>query len=172
MIVDAKKGNCFAETNVHYISNNIEDDFAHYFTYSFEKCCSDCNRLSICLSWTYIQESQTCQLKKTFRPNPTLEKGFVSGFKPSELFSLSITRGLMFTNVYNPIYDQLVNATTSPNSSEANFYNFLKSDLESQVDYLKFYFLFFFVFFNFRTSDLCTMFQRLIRSKYNFKHII
>lgn len=116
-IFSYESGNCFVESNVNYESTNADDDFAHYFTYSFEKCCSDCNRLSICLSWTFEQEGQICTLKRAFRPNPTLVKRFISGFKPSELFSLSITRGLQFLNVnsfnFNTMQLAMVNVANS-----------------------------------------------------------
>ena len=93
-------GNCFVETNVLYASlTPHDDDFAQYYAHSLDKCCSDCNRLAICLSWSFSLVNQTCTLKRGFRSSPTLARDYVSGFKPFELFSLSIARGLEFVNL-------------------------------------------------------------------------
>lgn len=127
-------GNCFVEANVLYASASLDDDFAHYYTHSFEKCCSDCNRLAICLSWTYSLDNQTCTLKRAFRSAPTLLARFVSGFKPNELYSLSIARGLEFVNLdtdsrldkFALMAINLPNSTVSIN---------VKSYIEAQVTY-------------------------------------
>jgi hypothetical protein len=128
-----ESGTCFVETNINYMSNQ-DDTIAEYFTYSFEKCCSDCNRLSGCLSWTYEQEAQMCTLKKSFRPSPSLVRGFTSGFKPNDLFSLSISRGLEFLNVTNPVYEQLSSSHNASNANSSTFYEYVKSYLEYQVN--------------------------------------
>lgn len=125
-------GTCFVETNVMYVSATHADDFAQYFSHSFEKCCSDCNRLAICLSWSYSVENQTCTLKRAFRAMPTLTRDYISGFKPNELYSLSIARGLEFVNLDTDprINPYTLMAINYPNSTISFM---LINDIETQV---------------------------------------
>lgn len=125
-------GMCFVETNVHYASASSSDDFAQYFAHSFEKCCLDCSRLAICLSWSYSGVNQTCTLKKAFRATPTLVRDVISGFKPSELYSLSIVRGLEFVNLDTEarINPYTLIAINYPNSTVSLI---IRNDIETQV---------------------------------------
>ena len=120
------------ETNVYYVSLS-DDDFLEFYAKSKEQCCFDCNKLSMCLSWSYNVMNKTCILKNTFRSNPTLRENFYSGFKPNGLFSLTIIKGLEFKNVNNPIFLFLNKPVESLNSTEKGLYEFLKLDISDQV---------------------------------------
>lgn len=134
-------GMCFVETNVNYVSANSGEDFAQYFAHSFEKCCVDCNRLAICLSWSYSSATQTCTLKRMFRAMPTLVRDYISGFKPTELYSLSIARGLEFVNLDTDarINQYTLMALNYPNSTVSLI---IRNNLENQVC-ICFFFLYF-----------------------------
>lgn len=129
-------GNCFIESNINYQSYVSDDNFLEFYSKSKEQCCFDCNRLDICLSWSYDVENMTCTLKRSYRSNPTLAKNYFSGFKPNGLFSFAISKGLMFENVNNPIYSVLNKSFDSMSTNEKGLYDFLVLDLNTQVSLL------------------------------------
>ncbi|RNA31945.1 hypothetical protein BpHYR1_051287 [Brachionus plicatilis] len=128
-----QSGNCFIETNVNYISESAEDDLISFYTENKEKCCLNCNRLEMCRSWSFETTSQTCVLKAGYRSNPTVEPSYESGFKPSDLFTLSVTRGLEFVNLNNSIYDLLLNYTIESGFDEREIYLLIKTRLEQNI---------------------------------------
>jgi hypothetical protein len=86
-----------------------------------------------CLSWSFDSINLTCSLKRSFRSNPVLRANFYSGFKPSGLFAIGITRGLEFRKINNPIYSILSKQYNRLNTTEQYLYDFLVLDLENQV---------------------------------------
>lgn len=128
-----QSGNCFIEININYLSESPEDDLLSFVTQTKERCCLSCNRLERCRSWSYEIISQTCTLKEGYRANPTIEHNYVSGFKPSDLYTLSISRGLEFKNLNNSIYDLLFNFTIESGFAEKELYLIVKNNLEKNV---------------------------------------
>lgn len=126
-------GSCYVETNIYYDSNDFSDRLLEYYSRSKEQCCFDCNKLNNCLSWSYNSINFTCILKKSYRSKPVLRANFFSGFKPTGLFAIAITRGLEFRNIKNPIYSILNKSYNEFNSTEQYLYDFLILDLENQV---------------------------------------
>jgi hypothetical protein len=135
-------GSCYVEANVFYDSIDPNDVLLEYFAKTKEQCCFDCNKLSNCLSWSFDSLNKSCILKKLFRSNPVLRANFFSGFKPTGIFSIAITRGLEFKNINNPIYSILNKPYYGLNATEQYLYDFLILDLENQVFY--FYKIFYF----------------------------
>jgi hypothetical protein len=130
-----ESGSCYVETNIYYDSHDINDRLLEYYSRSKEQCCFDCNKLNNCLSWSYDAFNFTCILKKSFRSKPILRANFFSGFKPTGLFAIAITRGLEFRNIKNPIYSILNKPYNKLNATEQYLYDFLILDLENQVQY-------------------------------------
>lgn len=136
-----QSGNCFIEINVNYVSTSAEDDLITFFTQTKERCCLSCTRLEKCRSWSYEITSQTCILKEGYRPNPIVQSNYASGFKPSDLFTLSIIRGLEFSNLNNSVYDFLFNYSVESSSTTNELYLFVKTHLEKSVRLIKIFFI-------------------------------
>lgn len=135
-ILSYQSGNCFIEVNVNYISESAEDDLLRFFTQTKERCCLSCSRLERCRSWSYEITSQTCILKEGYRPNPIVQSNYASGFKPSDLFTLSIIRGLEFSNLNNSVYDLLFNYSIESSLTTKELYLFVKTKLEQSVRFV------------------------------------
>jgi len=124
---------CFVESNIDYVTGNPGENFLEFYARSKEQCCFDCNRIAICLSWTYDVFNQSCTLKASFRANPTLKLNFFSGFKPNGLFSFTIVNGVLFKNVDNPIFSIFNKPINTLNGTERGVYEYIKLDLTEQV---------------------------------------
>lgn len=119
--------------NVNYVSANDSDTFAFFSTRAKEDCCSTCNKIPACQSWTFDAVNYTCALKYTFRANPTSMSNYYSGFKANGLFALIISKGLEFRNLKNPAYDFLNKTASECNDLEKQLYATLVVDLSAQL---------------------------------------
>lgn len=163
-----KNETCFVESNIEYVTDNAGENFLEFYSKSKEQCCFDCNKLPICLSWSYDVLNQSCTLKSSFRANPTLKLNVFSGFKPNGLFSFTIINGVLFKNVDNPIYTIFNKPLNSLNGTERGVYEYIKLDLTEQVSLELFNSNILFALFYFILLKM----KALITSQINFTTVV